>query len=58
MYLKLKNEKQNYRKNISEKEIWNKTIIKLDVVEATFKNLLKTTVLKKHINKTDKKRVG
>ena len=58
MYLKLKNEKQNYRKNIYEKEIWNKTIIKLDVAEATFKNLLKMTVLKKHINKTDKKRVG
>ena len=53
MYLKLRNKKQNYRKNIYEKEIWNITIIKLNVAEATFKNLLKMAVLKERLNQTD-----
>ena len=58
MYLKLRNKKQNYRKNINEKEIWNKTIIKLDVTEATFKNLLKMAVLKERLSKTDMEKLG
>ena len=57
MYLKLRNKNQNYRKNIYEKKI-TKKIIKLDVAEATFKNLLKMAVSKERLNKTDMERVG
>ena len=41
-----------------KKKLRNKTIIKLDVTEATFKNLLKMAVSKERLNKTDMERVG